>query len=190
MNLKKKLILLGIVKDNIFLDLYCDLIYKNIDSPKNSKTQAHHIVPRCYFTYVKQWVVNKNNLVNLSVDQHILAHEYLDKCATEEFRKVLSFNGLGSNYIKNKEELEKNLKANKEFNEKYWTPERRKQASIDSKNRYNKEQLDKARLKANIKRQKLYTFDGETHNINGWAKKYGLHHEIVRRRILKGEKPN
>ena len=45
-NLKEKLLSLGIVEDNEYLDFYCTLIENNRDTKREKyKTQKHHIIP-------------------------------------------------------------------------------------------------------------------------------------------------
>lgn len=81
-NLKIQLLNLNIFNDNVYLDLYCDLININIKTPREKfKTQLHHIVPKCYYVYNNLPTNNsKNNIVNLLYKDHILAHYYLCLC--------------------------------------------------------------------------------------------------------------
>ena len=80
--LKEKLLSLGVFEDNEYLDFYCDLIESNRNTKREKfKTQKHHIIPRCYFKYKNLEIDNsKNNLVNLSYVNHIMAHYYLCLC--------------------------------------------------------------------------------------------------------------
>lgn len=84
--LKEKLLNLGIVENNEYLDNYCQLIIDNKDSLKQlHKTQSHHIIPRYYYKQNNLQVNNdKHNLVNLFYKDHILAHYYLALCSNSE----------------------------------------------------------------------------------------------------------
>lgn len=86
--LKKKLLTLGIVEDNEYLDRYVNLIINNINTARvKYKTQKHHIIPRVVFQHNKEPLDNsKSNIVNLNYKEHILAHYYLFICATGWFK--------------------------------------------------------------------------------------------------------
>ena len=77
--LKNKLLETGIFIDNEYLDLYCELINNNRNTVKEKhRTQCHHIIPRCYFNIIGIDIDNsENNLVNLLLKDHVLAHCYL-----------------------------------------------------------------------------------------------------------------
>nr|DAO10772.1 MAG TPA: HNH endonuclease [Caudoviricetes sp.] len=79
MGLKEKLLELGLIQDNVFLDSYVNLIQENEKLQYIPKvTQQHHIIPRCYYRNIGIPVNNdKENLVNLYYKDHILAHYYL-----------------------------------------------------------------------------------------------------------------
>lgn len=77
--IKQKLLALGIVKDNEFLNKYCELIEDNFSTQKEKfKTQAHHIIPR--FIFKTNWIVNLSNY------NHALAHYYLCFCLIDEYK--------------------------------------------------------------------------------------------------------
>jgi hypothetical protein len=86
--LKKKFLTLGIVEDNEYLDKYINIITNNSDTLRlKYKTQKHHIIPRAVFQHNKEPVDNNtNNIVNLTYQDHILAHYYLFMCATGWFK--------------------------------------------------------------------------------------------------------
>lgn len=84
--MKEKLIKLGFVIDNEYLDKYCELIELNKNTQKEKfKTQAHHIIPR----YTK---LNNNEIVNLTYKDHILAHYYLCFCSSNNKYKFANEN--------------------------------------------------------------------------------------------------
>lgn len=100
-NLKQLLLDLNVFIDNKYLDLYCSLIQKNLNTKKEVyKTQEHHFIPVCFYKYKynlknlnesKKLYANqdKNNfLVNLNYTDHILAHYYLVLICNEEFKKL------------------------------------------------------------------------------------------------------
>lgn len=82
--LKEKLLGLDICKDNEYLDLYCLLIVNNKGTKQiKGQTQKHHIIPRAYYKLHNLKLDNsKENLVNLSIMDHIKAHIYLMKSAS------------------------------------------------------------------------------------------------------------
>lgn len=86
--LKEKLIVLGIVEDNVYLDKYISIILSNTETPRLKYiTQKHHIIPRAVFTHNKELLDNiKANIVNLNYKDHILAHYYLYMCAIDWFK--------------------------------------------------------------------------------------------------------
>ena len=95
MALKEKLLTLGIVEDNEYLDKYVRLIESNKDTKKEKfKTQQHHIIPRCYYKYLHVACdESKHNKVNLLYKDHVLAHCYLSLCAKEawfEYNNLIS----------------------------------------------------------------------------------------------------
>lgn len=82
-------ILKNICTDNLYLIKYVDLISENESKvPTASITENHHIIPRCYFKHYNLIVDDsKDNLVTLSLIDHILAHYYLALCAKEGWFK-------------------------------------------------------------------------------------------------------
>lgn len=89
-SIKQKLLDLGLCIENDYLDLYVNLIVSNLNQEKmKDKTQLHHIIPRYYFKLTNINVDNsKSNLVNLTFEQHVLAHYYLMRCSkTNELAK-------------------------------------------------------------------------------------------------------
>lgn len=85
--IKEDLIKLGLVIDNEWLDLYINLINSNTKTLKiKNETQMHHIIPRYYYISNNIKVNNSsNNLVNLYIKDHILAHYYLCRCSTNKY---------------------------------------------------------------------------------------------------------
>lgn len=48
------------------------------------KFERHHIIPRCFFKLNKLPVDNsENNLVNLTIDEHIKVHQLISLCAND-----------------------------------------------------------------------------------------------------------
>lgn len=87
--LKNKLLNIKYCVDNIYLDKYCELIVnckqRNCDS---ELAEVHHIVPKNYFKFNKKPIDDsKNNLVKLSVFDHVLAHYYLSLCTSQPYYK-------------------------------------------------------------------------------------------------------
>lgn len=85
--LKQKLLNIGLVRDNVYLDKYVELIINNSNTPHiKYKTQKHHIIPRHYYEHNGLPVDNtKHNTVELLYSDHILAHYYLYKCSANDF---------------------------------------------------------------------------------------------------------
>lgn len=89
MILKEKLLALGIVVDNEYLDKYCKLISDNLTTKKEKfKTQQHHIIPRYFYKKIGIPVLKEDNLVNLSYSNHVLAHYYLMLCSSTDYFKI------------------------------------------------------------------------------------------------------
>ena len=65
--LKQELLLLGVFKNNEYLDQYVTLIKQNKDTKKEKFiTEQHHIIPRVYYKYTGQDIDNSaQNLVHL-----------------------------------------------------------------------------------------------------------------------------
>lgn len=96
--LKNRLLSLHLFEDNLFLDNYCNLIFKNLSTKKETyKTQVHHFIPAAYYknkyniegkNYRKECnklaLEDANNLlVNLLFKDHVLAHYYLAQCSKD-----------------------------------------------------------------------------------------------------------
>lgn len=83
-SLKEKLLKTGLFEDSEYLDEYLLLIANNLKTQKrNGATNKHHILPASYFRLLKEPVDNSpDNLVNLSLKDHVFAHYYLCKCIT------------------------------------------------------------------------------------------------------------
>lgn len=91
--IKSLLVELDGIIDNTYLDSYCSLI-KEAEHQKceSFKTIKHHVIPVCYFKYKYDCKNRKealpfanaepNYIVNLTHDQHIIAHYYLSQCST------------------------------------------------------------------------------------------------------------
>ena len=80
--LKEKLLSLGIVEDNEYLDKYINIVQKN---DKCEYLESHHIIPVCYYKLNNIEVDNScSNRVNLSVFNHLLAHYYLYYCVKND----------------------------------------------------------------------------------------------------------
>lgn len=85
---KENLINIDLVQDNNWLDAYLNLINLNLNTTKKAGlTQRHHIIPRYYF-YDNNLVVDdsENNIVNLTIKDHILAHYYLCRYSTDKYK--------------------------------------------------------------------------------------------------------
>lgn len=87
--LKNKILNTSCFEDNQYIDLYCALITANKDTPKEKyKTDKHHIIPKSYYKHCHMKVDNSpDNLVNLSLRDHILAHFYLYNCSKDGWLK-------------------------------------------------------------------------------------------------------
>lgn len=74
--------------DNEYLIKYAQLIERNRRTPVRGKqTHKHHIVPKSWFKLTEAVINNDlNNLVNLPIREHILAHYYLCLCTEDPFR--------------------------------------------------------------------------------------------------------
>lgn len=79
MEIKNRILSLGVFEDNEFLDKYCTLIVSNMDTKQiEGVTNNHHIVPKSYFILVNVPIDNsEENLVHLTYENHIIAHYYL-----------------------------------------------------------------------------------------------------------------
>lgn len=70
---------IDIFVDNEYLDLYIKLILKNEKTVRSKfKTNQHHIIPKCILNFFNiKHISNKDNMVTLSIKDHILCHYYL-----------------------------------------------------------------------------------------------------------------
>lgn len=91
--LKSKLLSTGIFVDNEWLDKYVDLIITNQDTVEAKfKTQCHHVIPSCYYRNRNLLVDSSaNNLVNLLLHDHLIAHCYLVLCSMDKRFKANMF---------------------------------------------------------------------------------------------------
>ena len=83
--LKEKLLNTGIIIDNEWLDKYVNIIVdKSIEKHIKFHSQAHHIIPKCYFRFTNRTVDNSaSNKVELMFIDHALAHLYLANCTND-----------------------------------------------------------------------------------------------------------
>lgn len=86
MNIKDRLLTTGMFIENEFLESYVKLVEENINNDKvKYVTSAHHVVPRYVYKRLGIDVNNSaTNIVNLTFLDHMLAHFYLAKCASDE----------------------------------------------------------------------------------------------------------
>ena len=88
------------IDDNKYLELYCDLISKNLTKKQEKyKTQSHHIIPKSLYKINNLEMDNsRNNVVNLLYKDHILAHYYLCLCSLDPLFRYYMF--ISIHYIK------------------------------------------------------------------------------------------
>lgn len=74
--------------DNEYLYKYCQLIERHTRTGlKPRLTHKHHIIPKSWFKLTNTVINNDlNNLVNLPIREHILAHYYLCLCTEDPFK--------------------------------------------------------------------------------------------------------
>lgn len=146
MELKEKLLSLGIFENNEYLDKYCDLVMNNLTtSVQKGITNSHHIIPVYYFRFKKIPVnSSKQNMVNLIFTDHIKAHYYLEKCSVPEFKGkniFAIFKLCGTDIGKIQlEKLDNNLDITQLLEDKpiYFSEEHRKSLREGAKNRTSK----------------------------------------------------
>lgn len=94
--LKTKLLSFGVFEDNEYLDKYVSLILANESTTKERfKTQKHHIIPIHVYKYLKIAEDNSSsNIVNLTYDNHVMAHFYLFHCSSNSHIKRGNFTAL------------------------------------------------------------------------------------------------
>lgn len=74
--------------DNDYLDKYCELLVTCETEKLVYQTQAHHIIPRCYFRKTGVPVDNSDkNVINLLHKDHVKAHIYLALCSSSAYMK-------------------------------------------------------------------------------------------------------
>ena len=76
------------IVDNEYLEKYCTIIERNARTRYIArKTHKHHIIPKSWFKLTNNKINNDlNNLVNLSIREHFLAHYYLCLCSSDPFK--------------------------------------------------------------------------------------------------------
>ena len=86
--LKKTLLSKRGFLDNEFLEKYCSLVERNMNTGVRHRiTNAHHIIPKAWFKLNHHEVDNsQQNLVNLVYREHALAHYYLCLCTEKELQ--------------------------------------------------------------------------------------------------------
>lgn len=96
MTLKEKLLTLGIVENNEYLDKYIEIVENNKTTKREKfKTQQHHIIPISYYRHNQLPINNdRENLVHLTHREHALAHYYLTKCAKPKWFKGSCLNAI------------------------------------------------------------------------------------------------
>ena len=86
--LKQLLIDTGIVEENEHLDHYIQIVLAPCTT--NIKSEKHHIIPVAYYKLMNIPVDNsKNNIVKLSVYNHVLAHYYACLCFKEPIKSKM-----------------------------------------------------------------------------------------------------
>lgn len=106
--IKQKLLEFDIFVDNEYLNKYVELIVNNSEKKFfNEYTETHHILQRSYFKKHKLKLDNSdNNLIKLSLADHILAHYYLCFCTKNGYDvdNSIAFIKMSGLYYKNIEE--------------------------------------------------------------------------------------
>ncbi|MCR4661703.1 MAG: hypothetical protein K5765_06890 [Clostridia bacterium] len=173
LNLKEKLLSLGIFEDNQYLDFYCDLIESNKNTVKEkSVTQIHHIIPKCIITDN-----SKQNLVNLKYSDHILAHYYLCLCCNTKKYKYKLENAFM--HLTNRTWLLKDFNPKTDldkFNELY-----KEWCELDSENKKGQESWNKGKkgtyhLPSHTEEQKKKMSLSQIGNKNHMYGKHGKNH--------------
>lgn len=115
---KSKLLNAGIVRENEYLDKYVDLISANTSNNKERFiTQTHHIIPQYYYKHEGVKCDNsKRNTVELTYSDHLLAHYYLMRCASNEVHELANANAIFKNLNNpHSNNLEKWIKTNQKL---------------------------------------------------------------------------
>lgn len=94
--LKTKLLSFEVFEDNEYLDKYVSLILANENTiMERFKTQKHHIIPIHVYKYLKIAEDNSSsNIVNLTYNNHVMAHFYLFHCSSNKYIKRGNFAAL------------------------------------------------------------------------------------------------
>lgn len=91
MDVKNRLLSVVVFEDNEWLDKYCELINegKKKEKKSNEPIQIHHILPRFFYKRLGVPVDNSlENTVELSFNQHILAHYLLYNCSLGDMKQA------------------------------------------------------------------------------------------------------
>ncbi len=74
-------------EQNIFYQKYLQLIELNRETPSDVNTHCHHIIPKCFFKYKGIVIDNsRDNKINLTFCDHLLAHYYLANCTVGKYK--------------------------------------------------------------------------------------------------------
>lgn len=80
---KEDLLKTGCFIDNEFLEKYMTLLQENQNN--ESILERHHIIPKCYYKMVGKEIDNSNdNIVDLTIKNHLMAHYYLANCISNK----------------------------------------------------------------------------------------------------------
>lgn len=109
--LKQKLLNTEMFVDNFSFNKYLDIVYDNLYNLKTTDlTQKHHILPRHYFEHRNMPVDNsRDNLVNISIADHIRAHYYLSQCckdASEKYSNIYALRRMLGGQFNNLKDIE------------------------------------------------------------------------------------
>ena len=74
----------GIFQDNIYFKWYAELILSRIDRPWSKfETERHHYIPKS--------IIPNNDLINLSIREHYVAHLLLTKAVLPEYQNKMIY---------------------------------------------------------------------------------------------------
>lgn len=85
-NIKERLLSTNLFEDNEHLNEYINIVNqsKNLVKNDNELYERHHILPRCVSKFLGQNTdESKENKVDLTLRNHLLAHYHLCLCAKE-----------------------------------------------------------------------------------------------------------
>lgn len=136
--------------DNYFLDKYCEVINNSIKNEMET-FEKHHIIPKAYYKANNIPIDNtENNIVSLTVFDHLLAHYYLYYCISDiTLKNKLAF---AFNAMKNGQQGHLLTLSEEDFikelpnycslrNVNYWKGRKRSEANIiKQKNRRHSEE--------------------------------------------------